>query len=235
MDRRVILVIGASGGLGSAIAVRFGTEGCRVAVHYRSSVQMVLSSGGEAVTVRADLCVTSQVNAMVESVVSQWGGIDVLVNSAGTTRDRPALRMSEDEWDDVLDTNLTGPFSCIRAAARVMMEKRSGHILSIASISGVQGREGQANYSASKAGLIGLTKAAAREFGPFNVRVNAVLPGYLPTAMGRKISEAASERIIQENVLRRGSTVHEVAEFIVGLSRMENVSGQVFNLDSRVF
>jgi 3-oxoacyl-[acyl-carrier protein] reductase len=142
--------------------------------------------------------------------------------------------MTEKDWDDVVDTNLSGPFHCIRAAAQSMINQRSGHIINISSIVGLQGREGQANYSSAKAGLIGLTKAAARELGSFNIKVNVVLPGYLPTDMGSSISDTVHARILKENALGKASDPGEVADFIYHLSLMNNVSGQVFNLDSRI-
>jgi 3-oxoacyl-[acyl-carrier protein] reductase len=142
--------------------------------------------------------------------------------------------MDEADWDCVMDTNLKGPFLCMRAVSRAMMKQRSGHIISIASIAGSRGREGQANYAASKAGLIGLTKAAAKEFGRSNIQVNCVLPGYLPTDMGAAAPESSIARMLAETTLRRVSNAAEVAAFIHHLSLMKNVSGQVFNLDSRI-
>ncbi len=240
-SKRVVFVTGASRGLGKAIALRFGHGGHRVVVHYRERthdaaavVESINAAHGEAVAVRADIRITTEVDAMVADTIKRWGCIDVLVNNAGITRDGVVLRMSETEWDDVIGTNLTGPFHCIRAVADVMMKKNGGHIISVASIVGVQGREGQANYSASKAGLIGLTKACAKEFGQFNIRVNAVLPGYLLTDMGGELSKIMHERIVQSNTLGRVSNPIEVADFVYHLSHMQDVSGQVFNLDSRM-
>ena len=171
---------------------------------------------------------------MIDAAIEQWGTVDVLVNNAGITRDGLAVRMSEQEWDDVLSTNLTGPFHCIRAVSRTMMRRRSGHIISLASLVGLQGRVGQANYSAAKAGLVGLTRSTAKELGGFNINVNAVLPGFLETEMGNAVSRSILDRIKAENALGRSSTQEEVAEFIYHLSCMHNVSGQVFNLDSRI-
>jgi 3-oxoacyl-[acyl-carrier protein] reductase len=142
--------------------------------------------------------------------------------------------MTEQAWDDVLKTNLTGPLHCIRAASRIMSRQRRGHIINISSIVGLQGREGQANYASSKAGLIGLTKTCAQELGQHNIKVNAVLPGYIHTGMGGVLSGANRDRILRDNVLGRSSDPREVAEFIYQLSLMDKVSGQVFNLDSRV-
>ncbi len=239
--KRVVMVTGASRGLGREIAIRFGRSGDRVVINYLNSEAdaravegTIAASGGEALILRADVREPVAVEAMVERVRDVWGGIDVLVNNAGIIRDGIALRMSESDWDSVLDTNLRGAFLCVRAVSRIMAERRSGAVISISSISGVQGREGQANYSAAKAGLIGLTKAVARELGSRNIRVNAVLPGYLETEMGRELSQAIVAKIGKENVLGRSTTPSEVAGFIYHLSLMENVSGQVFNLDSRL-
>jgi 3-oxoacyl-[acyl-carrier protein] reductase len=239
---RVVIVTGASRGLGREIALRFGKAGDRIVVNFLTREQdaavvadEISCSGAEAVTFRADVRVASQVDEMMMATMKQWGTVDVLVNNAGLTRDGPLLRLSEQDWDDVLDTNLKGVFHCIRSASAVMTKKREGHIINISSFVGMQGREGQANYSASKAGLIGFTKAAAREFGGFNIKINAVLPGFMPTDMGENISDAILERILKDNVLGRVSNPKEVAEFIFQLSLMNNISGQVFNLDSRIF
>jgi len=239
--KRVVLVTGASRGLGKTIALQFGNSGHKVVVHFRERardaaavVESIRAADGEAIAVRADLRITAEVDAMVADTIKRWGRIDVLVNNAGMIRDGMLLRMSQTEWDDVLGTNLTGPFHCIRAVAEVMMRMNDGQIISIGSIVGLQGREGQANYSASKAGLIGLTRACAKEFGPFNIKVNAVLPGYLPTDMGGELSKVMLDRIVQSNALGRVSNPVEVADFVRHLSLMQDVSGQVFNLDSRV-
>jgi 3-oxoacyl-[acyl-carrier protein] reductase len=238
---RAIIVTGASRGLGREIALRFGTAGERVVVVFRERgdeaqavVREIIAAGGDAVAVRADVRDHAAVASMVRTALDRWGSIDVLVNNAGITRDDLAVRMGEQDWDDVLGTNLKGPFLCIQEVSRIMMKQRGGHIINISSLSGVRGSEGQVNYSASKAGLLGLTRAVANELGQYSISVNAVLPGYLPTDMGRAAPSAVLERVSRENVLGRGSTAIEVAEFIYRLSLMENVSGQVFNLDSRI-
>jgi 3-oxoacyl-[acyl-carrier protein] reductase len=190
--------------------------------------------GGEAVALRADVRKQDEVSAMIDVAAKRWGRIDVVVNNAGITTDGLLLRMSEQDWDVVMDTNLKGVFHCIRAVSCIMTKQRHGHVMNIASIVGLQGREGQANYSASKAGLIGLTKASAKELGHFNIQVNAILPGYLQTDMGDGVSDGVHKRILLQNALGRMSDPHEVADFIYHLSLMKNVSGQVFNLDSRI-
>ena len=241
VDNRVVIVTGASRGLGKVIATTFGKAGCRVMVVFRenepaarATVDEVRSAGGEAISFKADVRVSHDVQNMVDQAVKQWGTIDVLINNAGLTQDNLLLRMSEEQWEQVIDTNLSGAFHCIRGVAQHMDGRTGGHIINIASIVGLQGREGQANYSASKAGLIGLTKSCAKELGAQNIKVNVVLPGYLPTDMGKAISGSIQDRILREHALARFSDPQETADFIYYLSLMSNVSGQVFNLDSRV-
>ncbi len=239
--KRVVLVTGASRGLGREIAMRFGRAGEKVVVNYvkrRSEAETVADeigrNGGEAVPFQADVKVAAEVEAMIKSTEKRFGALDVLVNNAGITKDGLLVRMTEQDWDAVMDTNLKGAFLCIRAVSEIMSKQQNGHVINVSSISGVQGREGQANYSASKAGLIGLTRACARELGRSNIRVNAVLPGYIATDMGEKVSDVIYQRVLKENTLNRVSDPKEVADFIYHLSLMNNVSGQVFNLDSRI-
>jgi 3-oxoacyl-[acyl-carrier protein] reductase len=239
--KRVVIVTGASRGLGRTIAVTFGKAGERVIVNYvsreqdaRAVVGEITLNGGEAAAFKADVGIADEVDSLINEAVRRWGPVDVLVNNAGITKDSLMPRLAEQDWDNVLATNLKGAFHGIRAASRFMSKQRQGHIINISSIVGVQGREGQAHYAASKAGLIGLTKAAAKELGRFNIKVNAVLPGYLSTDMGEKVSGAVRDRVLWENALGRISDPQEVAEFVCHLSRMNNVSGQVFNLDSRI-
>ncbi len=240
-EKRIIIVTGASRGLGREIALKFGSAGHRIVIVYLKRdreagdvAEAVQRSGGEAITHRMDVRRPSDVDGLISVVQKRWERLDVLVNNAGLAKDGLCIRMQEQDWDEVLTTNLKGPFLFMRAAAKIMIQQRTGHIVNIASITGVRGREGQANYSASKAGLIGLTKTAAVELGRFNVKVNAVLPGYLPTDMGEAVSDAIKERILRENALGKLSDPREVADFIYHLVSMNNVSGQVFNLDSRI-
>ena len=240
-DNRVIIVTGASRGLGKAVALRFGSAGCCVVVNYREHEQdahgvadAIRTSGGEAICCRADVRLSRDVAAMVQQALNQWNSLDLLVNNAGLTMDGLLLRMSEEEWDSVIETNLTGAFHCIRETALHMNTGKGGHIVNISSIVGVQGREGQANYAASKAALIGLTKACARELGSLNIQINTVLPGYLSTDMGGTVSDRMLSNIVRHNALGRTTNAAEVADFIYHLSCMKNVSGQVFNLDSRI-
>ncbi len=238
---RIVVVTGGSRGLGREIALAFSKAGDSVVVNYRSdrtaaegTVDTIQRAGGRAVACRADVGIEDEAAALVQAAVSRWGRIDVLVNNAGMTKDGLLLRMSEHDWDSVLQTNLKGCFHTIRSVAPVMAEQGGGHVINISSIVGVQGREGQANYAASKAALIGLTKAVAVELGGSNIQANAVLPGYLATDMGGNVSEGVLARIREQNVLKRFSDPAEVAWFVHHLSCMRNVSGQVFNLDSRI-
>jgi 3-oxoacyl-[acyl-carrier protein] reductase len=240
-QKRVVIVTGASRGLGREIALRFGRAGERIVVNFLTNEHAaqgvsdeICQNCGESICYKANIKNQVEVDALIRETIDRWGTIDVLINNAAMTKDKIMLRMADEDWDDVVDTNLSGPFKCIRAVSQHMIKQRSGQIINISSIVGLQGREGQANYSSAKAGLIGLTKASANEFGSFNIKVNAVLPGYLPTDMGSNILDAVHDRILKENALGKPSDAHEVADFIYHLSLMNNVSGQVFNLDSRI-
>jgi len=239
--RKVVIVTGASHGLGRAVALRFGLEGWNVAVNYFSSEEEaerasneIIKSGGDAFAFRADVRDLSQVEAMVDATIKRWGRIDVLVNNAGVGTGGLMVKLSEATWDAVVDTNLKGAFNCIKAASKYFIKQRSGHVINISSILGVRGKTGQAAYTSSKAGLIGLTKAAAVELAPRNIQVNAVLPGYMLTDMGNTASEKAKDEALSDNLLKRYSDPAEVADFICHLAGMKAVSGQVFNLDSRI-
>jgi 3-oxoacyl-[acyl-carrier protein] reductase len=239
--KRVTIITGASRGLGREIALRFGRAGERVVVNYvsdehaaQSVANEVAMNGGESICYRANVNDNVEVKEMIRHTVELWSAVDVLINNAAMIKDGVILRMSEKDWDDVIRTNLSGPSYCIRAVSAKMADQRSGHIINISSIVGLQGREGQANYASAKAGLIGLTKTAAKELGSFNIKVNAVLPGYMPTDMSNNVSNTVRDRIVNENVLGRASDLCEVADFIYHLSGMRNISGQVFNLDSRI-
>lgn len=237
----MVLVTGASRGLGRAIALRFAEAGFKVAINYLQStesthevVQEIVNRGGEALSFYADVRSSGDVNSMVVSVYEKWGSIDVLINNAGITIDNILPRVKLGEWNDTIATNLTGSFNTIRAVSKYMTKKKAGHIINISSWSGLKGRAGQVAYSASKAGLTGLTKSAALELGRFNIQVNMVLPGFMKTEMVQDLSESVKENIISSNILKCKQDVSEVVDFVYNLSLMNNISGQVFNLDSRV-
>ncbi len=253
MRKGVVVITGASRGLGKAIALKYGREGWSVLINYieqkkaaEAVAEKVRSLDGKAELYQADVSKIEDVKNMIDAAMKKWGRIDVLINNAGITRDSLLTKIKEEDWDAVINTNLKGAFICIQQAAKIFIQQNEGHIINIASIVGMHGREGQANYSAAKAGLIGLTKAAAIELGEYNIKVNAVIPGYMPTEMGAYISDKIKEQIIGKNVLKRypptltlpleggGKREGEIADFVHYLSTKENISGQVFNLDSRI-
>ena len=240
LQDRIALVTGASRGIGRAIALVLAREGARVAANYRSGKELALavaaeiqSAGGEAVAIQADVRQRPEVDAMVEEVTRLWGRVDILVNNAGIARDTLLLRMSQEDWDDVLETNLRGAFFCCRAVMRQMVRQRWGRIVNISSVIGRLGNAGQANYSASKAGLHGLTKSLAREYGGRNITVNAVAPGYIPTDMTATLPKEALEAILRQIPLGRLGTSEEVAEVVAFLAsdRAAYVTGQIIGVD----
>ena len=233
----VCLVTGSSRGLGKAIALAFARKGDRVAVHYkdkRDEACEVSSLIRESVALKADVRNPGDVIALVEEVIHRWERIDVLVNNAGITIEKLLVNTSEREFEDVVNANLRGPFHFIRAAGKYMIGQQGGHIINVSSYAGMKGKKGLAAYSASKAGLIGLTKTAAREFAEYNIMVNAVLPGYMLTDMGVASSDRGKEKALNENLIREFADPQRVAEFICHLSETKGITGQVFNLDSRV-
>ncbi|MBK8574260.1 MAG: SDR family NAD(P)-dependent oxidoreductase [Elusimicrobia bacterium] len=238
---KVVLITGASRGIGRALALDLGRAGYCVGVNYRSrraeaeSVVAELRNGGaEADHFPADVSDPLQAKDLVDGVVRKWGKIDGLINNAGVTRDRSIGKMSLEEWRDVIDTNLSGPFYCLQSASHHMRRQKSGFIINIASILGVHGAVGCANYVAAKAGLIGLTKAAARELGRYNICVNAVLPGFHPTEMSEKIPPEQNARVLAQHSLGRSTDIKDLSRFVMNLTDLSTVSGQVFNVDSRI-
>ena len=229
---RVALITGAAGGLGQELVRQFAAQGWQVALGYHRTEPVVQGDG--FLTVPLDLSDRASVVSAINAVMERWGRLDALVNNAGVTADALSWQISEEDWDRVLAVNLKGAFLCAQAALRPMLRQRGGHIINIGSFSGRAGQRGQANYAAAKAGLIGLTESLAKEVGSRNVRVNAILPGVLPTPMTAKISETQLTDYAGANALGRINSLSEVAEFIVFLATMQNVSGQVFQLDSRI-
>jgi 3-oxoacyl-[acyl-carrier protein] reductase len=234
-----ILVTGGSRGIGRAICLQFGQVNWCVGVHYRERAQeahetvaLITKDGGNAVICRADIRDPRQVHVMMESFVAQCGRIDMLVCNAGVTVDRLLLRMSLHEWTAILETNLTGTFHCLKEAGRYMLAQRRGSVVVISSFAAHHGRPGQSAYAASKAGLLGLVKTLAQEWGPRNVRINAILPGWHKTEM----SEAALRDggRFEDHALGRPTDVQAVARTVYHLSLLEDISGQIWNLDSRI-
>ena len=241
MDRKTVIVTGASRGLGREIAIRFGRYGWGVLVNYLNSREaaeavtgQIIDAGGDALSFNADVRDYSTVKEMTDAAIARWGRMDMLVNNAGIGTSGLILKLKEEAWDEVMDTNLKGAFNCTKAVSELMLKQRAGHIINIGSVVGLRGKTGHAAYSASKAGLVGLTKATAIELAPRGIQVNCVLPGYMLTDMGEGASDVAKEDALADNLLKKFSDPAEVAEFIYNLSNMKAVSGQVFNLDSRI-
>ncbi len=238
-DRRVVLVTGGSRGFGRAIAVGFGRAGDRVVVNYRmdaaaadQTVRAVEEAGGTAIPYQADVRDAKNVAAMVAATVDRWERLDVLVCNAAATEDSLVLRLSDEAWEKVIATTLSGAFHCLQQAGTVMQNQQAGAVILIGSLAGFQGRAGQAPYAAAKAGVLGLMRTAAREWGAAGVRVNAILPGRHATALTGFRDDPDPAPF--EPVLGRGTTLDAVADFVVSLASMPDVSGQVFTLDSRM-
>lgn len=235
-----MLVTGGSRGIGQAICLVFAQAHWHVAVHCRErageaeqTAALVRAAGGQATVCRADIRDADAVDAMIATVVSRWDRLDVLVCNAGLASGGLLLRLSADDWTRTIETNLTGTFHCVRAAGRRMVEQQDGTIIVVGSYAGSQGRTGQAAYAASKAGLLGLVRSAAKEWGPHNVRVNMVFPGWQATELSQHARPSPND--LRDHALGRFADLGEVARMVYHLACLKDVSGQVWNLDSRIF
>ncbi|RFU63314.1 3-oxoacyl-[acyl-carrier-protein] reductase [Peribacillus glennii] len=240
LNGKAALVTGASRGIGREIALELARQGANVAVNYSGSeakanevVDEIKAMGKSAITVQCDVSNSESVTSMVKSVIDEFGSLDILVNNAGITRDNLLMRMKEDEWDDVINTNLKGVFLCTKAVTRQMMKQRSGRIINIASIVGVSGNPGQANYVAAKAGVIGLTKTAAKELASRGITVNAVAPGFISTDMTDKLADEVKEAMLKQIPLARFGDPKDIAGVTAFLATEAGayMTGQTLHVD----
>lgn len=235
---RVALVTGASRGIGRAVALALATEGANVVVNYGRSqdaasevVEKIQAAGGEAIAIQGDVSDAEQVEKLIEQTRNRFSRLDVLVNNAGITRDTLMLKMKPQQWQEVLNLNLTGVFLCTQAASKIMLKQRSGRIINITSVAGLMGNPGQSNYSAAKAGVIGFTKSVAKELASRGITANAVAPGFIATDMTSKLD---AEKILPYIPLNRYGQPEDVAgmvRFLAADPAAAYITGQTFNVD----
>lgn len=240
LENKVALVTGAARGIGKAIAKALAAEGAVVIVNYNGSAQRaaetvkeIEEAKGKALAIRCNVADFTACKDMIDGIIKEQGRLDILVNNAGITRDGLLMKMSEEDFDSVMDTNLKGAFNCIRHAARQMIKQKSGRIISISSVSGVLGNAGQANYSASKAGIIGLTKATAREVASRGITVNAIAPGFITTDMTEVLSEAVKTSVTETIPMKKFGKPEDIAQTALFLASEEAayITGQVICVD----
>ncbi len=242
-DDKVVIVTGASRGIGRAIALEFGSRGARVVVNYNQNssaadkvVRIISESGGEAFAHQADVSVLKQADGLVKAAIEKYGDLHILVNNAGITRDSLIMTMSESDWDGVIQTNLKSTFNCCKAAIRHMLRRRYGRIINIASISGIMGNPGQTNYSASKAGQIGFTKALAREVASRTITVNAIAPGFIQTDIWSTVPEEAQKSLMDIIPLGRVGQPEEIAKAAAFLASDDAayITGHILTIDGGI-
>ncbi|MCI5494526.1 MAG: 3-oxoacyl-[acyl-carrier-protein] reductase [Lachnospiraceae bacterium] len=240
LENKTALVTGASRGIGRQIAISLAAEGAFVIVNYNGSkeraeqvVREITENGGKAAAVCCNVADNDACEEMVKNLIAEYGRVDILVNNAGITRDNLLMKMSEQEFDDVINTNLKGAFHTIRHLSRYFLKQRSGRIINISSVSGITGNAGQANYSASKAGVIGLTKSVARELASRGITANAVAPGMVDTEMTEVLSDSIKEQMLAQIPLRRIGNPQDIADAVVFLAsdKASYITGQVLTVD----
>lgn len=243
LEQQVALVTGAGRGIGKAIAKALAADGAMVIINYHGSeqkaaetVREIEEAGGRAIALRCNISDFNACKEMIDKVISEQGRLDILVNNAGITRDGLLMKMSEEDFDSVIETNLKGAFNCIRHAARQMIKQRGGRVINISSVSGVLGNAGQANYSASKAGIIGLTKAAARELASRGITVNAIAPGFITTDMTDALSESIKTSVTETIPMKKFGRPEDVAQTALFLASQEAgyITGQVICVDGGI-
>jgi 3-oxoacyl-[acyl-carrier protein] reductase len=244
LQGKAALVTGASRGIGREIALELARQGANVAVNYSGSeakalevVAEIQALGRESFAIQCDVAINESVTNMVKATIERFGSLDILVNNAGITRDNLLMRMKDDEWDAVINTNLKGVFLCTRAVTRQMMKQRSGRIINIASIVGVIGNPGQANYVAAKAGVIGLTKTTAKELSSRGITVNAVAPGFITTDMTDKLTDEVKEAMLKEIPLAQFGEPRDIANVVAFLASEGGryMTGQTLHVDGGMY
>lgn len=243
MKGQVALVTGASRGIGRAISLKLAAEGVFVVATATSeagaeaTVAAIVAAGGAAQASKLDVTNSTEVEALFKKIVSEQGRLDILVNNAGITKDGLMMRMKDSDWDSVLDTNLKGAFNCMREASKIMTKARYGRVVNISSVVGEMGNPGQANYCASKAGLFGLTKSAARELAKRNITVNAVAPGFIETDMTAVLPEKGREALLQNIPMERLGSVDDVAHAVLFLASPQAgyITGQVLSVNGGMY
>ena len=240
LKNKVALVTGASRGIGRAIALQLAAEGAKIAINFAGNTAKaeevkaeIESNGGEAQLVQADVASAESVDEMVKKVADTWGRIDILVNNAGITRDGLLMRMKDTDFDDVISTNLKGVYNCTKAVSKLMIKQRNGRIVNMASIVGITGNAGQTNYAAAKAGIIGFSKSAAKEFAARGITVNVVAPGFIETDMTAVLSDNIKETMLKDIPLGRAGKPEDIAQAVKFLVSDDAayITGQVLRVD----
>lgn len=236
LKNKTVVVTGAAKGIGFAIARTFAKEGANIVLNYRSRVEdekikEIESFGVKCLPIKGDVSIYADAEMLIKTAKAEFGSVDVLVNNAGITKDSLIIRMTEDDFDSVISTNLKGVFNTTKAAANIMLKQRSGRIINISSVSGVIGNMGQANYAASKAGVIGLTKTTAKELAARGITCNAIAPGFIETDMTAVLNEEYKSKMTENIPLKRFGTGDDIGETAVFLAKSKFITGQVLNVD----
>ena len=239
-ENKIVLVIGAGRGIGASIAKRFASEGAEVIVNYsgndeaaQKTVDEITATGGQAQKYKCSVNDSESVKVMIDEIIKKFGRIDILVNNAGITKDGLMLRMTDEDFDRVIDVNLKGTFNCTKYVSKYMLKQKSGKIINISSVVGLSGNAGQVNYSASKAGIIGITKSAAKELSSRGITVNAVAPGYVDTDMTKVLSDNIRNEILKNIPLQRMGNVEDISNCVAFLASEDAsyITGQVISVD----
>jgi len=240
LEGKIALITGSSRGIGAATAIKFAENGANIVINYNSNykkaeelAEKIKRFERKVICIKANVANLSEVDNLIKKTLAEFNKIDILVNNAGITSDKLLLRMSEDNWDKVMSTNLKGTFNCTKSVIRHMLKKRSGKIINVSSVVGIMGNMGQSNYAASKAGIIGFTKSIAKEVGSRGINVNAIAPGYIETEMTKNLSEDIRNEMLKSIPLSKFGNVEDVANLITFLASdaANYIHGQLINVD----